>query len=163
MQRSEHEHLSLIRTAPRAGCIYPSLLWFFLIYPSLFNLPSEGCISVLRVPIGQFRFFFFFFFWAQSNLCVKWQYMNQVTGKGGRLGHFSGPGEGVLKQKAAPGFQGESRHQLFHHLGACGAPWLPAVQWNVDTSAIISTQVGSSVWFLLSHNDWKRACGDPVL
>lgn len=57
----------------------------------------------------------FFFFFARSNVCVKWQNMNQVTGRGGRLGHLSGPGEGVLKQKAAPGFQGKLGLQLFHH------------------------------------------------
>ena len=34
--------------------------------------------------------------------------MNQVTEKGGRLGHFLGSGEGILKQKAAPGFPGIS-------------------------------------------------------
>lgn len=100
-QRSDSKHLSDPHSTPRwlhltlAGGLF---IYFF--YPSptprdffLISL-QKGCISALRLPIGQFL--------SVKLVCVKWQYMNQVTGKGGRLGHFSGPGEGILKQKAAP-------------------------------------------------------------
>ena len=56
-----------------------------------------------RVPIGQFSRLYIYFFLCQSNLCVKWQNTNQVTGSGGRLGHFVLSGEGILKQKASAG------------------------------------------------------------
>lgn len=82
---------------------------FFFSLSRLSRLPYQRgvCLCVFRLPIGQFRFspppplsppI------SQTCVCVKWQNMDQVTEKGGRLGHLSGPGEGILKQKAAPGF-----------------------------------------------------------
>lgn len=99
-----------IHTAPitSAGSIPSTTLFFFFSLPSLSSSLSKGCMSVcvqatdrpipffspppLSPPISQ------------TCVCVKWQNMDQVTEKGGRLGHLSGPGEGILKQKAAPGF-----------------------------------------------------------
>lgn len=98
VQRSDLRHLSNPHSTPRWLRPTSAALIFLCSY--------KGRISLLRLSIGQFRlyYFIFYFFFGQSNLCIKWQYTNQVTLKGGRLGHFSEPGEGVLKQKDAPGF-----------------------------------------------------------
>lgn len=87
VHRSDCKRLSDSHTAPRAGCMKPQPLWF--LSPVFLIFFTKGCISLLRFPIGQFWFIYLF---SQSNLCVKWQHMNQVTEKRGRLDHFSSPG-----------------------------------------------------------------------
>lgn len=71
------------------------------------------CVEVADRPI------FFIFFWSVKLVC-KMAVHESGDWERRAIGPLLGSGEGVLKQKAAPGFHGKSRYQLFHHLGGCG-------------------------------------------